>query len=295
VLRLGIVPVLLLASACAVAQSFEAASVKPVQLMDLRGRYKPLEGGPGSKTPARIAGHTTLMWMVTHAFGMKTRQVVGPSWMETEFFEIDATLAPGTTREQEKVMWQNLLKERFHLETRRDTRELPVYALVVGRNGPKLTDSDPAAEAADKDAAAAAPDQPRPKVTMGPDGFPQIPADVKIPGSFTLSLSSGEFLRVKMFCRRQTMAELADGISNYAGRVVEDETGLKGKYDFTLAFETAPRQPPAASEGQPGFPAEHGASLAGALQEQLGLKLEARKAGIEMLIIDRVEKVPTEN
>ena len=294
-IRSCVVPALLLASGCAVAQSFEAASVKPVQLMDLRGRYKPLEGGPGSKTPTRIAGHTTLMGMVTHAYGVKTRQVSGPSWMEMEFFEIAATLAPGTTREQEKVMWQNLLKERFHLEAHRETRELPVYVLVVGKNGPKLKESDPADEAADKDTAAAVAGQPRPRVTMGPDGFPQIPADAKMPGSYTLSLSSGEFLRVKMVCRHQTMAELADRIGNYAGRRVEDQTALKGKYDFTLAFETEPRQPATTSDGLPGIPAERGASLSSAVQEQLGLKLEGKKSDIELLVIDRVEKAPTEN
>src|SRR5215471_13430856 len=81
--------------------------------MELRGRYRPLEGGPGSTTPTRFGGHTTMMWMVTRAYGVKTRQVSGPSWMETEYFEIAATLAPGATKEQERIMWQNLLKERF--------------------------------------------------------------------------------------------------------------------------------------------------------------------------------------
>jgi uncharacterized protein (TIGR03435 family) len=98
-----------------------------------------------------------------------------------------------------------------------------------------------------------------------------------------------------MFCRRQTMSELADGISSYAGRLVEDQTGLKGKYDFTLAFETEPREATTTSEGLPSIPAERGASLTSAVQEQLGLKLEAKKGDIEMLMINRVEKAPTEN
>ena len=293
--RASVVPALLLFSGCAVAQSFEVASVKPVQVMDLRGRYKPLEGGPGSKTPTRISGHTTLMNMLLRAYALKALQVSGPPWMETEFFDIAATLPPGTTKEQEMVMWQNLLKERFHLQAHRETRDLPVFALVVGKSGPKLTQSDPADEAADKDVAAATAGRPRPTVTMGPDGFPQIPADTKMPGSFTLSLSSGEFLRIKMFGRHETMAELADGLSGVAGRLVEDQTGLKGKYDFTLAFETEPRQPRTTSEGLPGMPEERGASLSTAVQEQLGLKLEAKKVKIEMLVIDRVGKVPTEN
>lgn len=293
--RASVVPALLLFSGCAVAQSFEVASVKPVQPMDLRGRYKPLEGGPGSKTPTRMSGDTTLMNMLWRAYALKELQVSGPPWMETEFFEIAATLPPGTTKEQETVMWQNLLKERFHLQAHRETRELPVYALVVGKSGPRVTQSDPTDEAADKDVAAAAAGQPRPTVTMGPDGFPQIPADAKMPGSFMLSLSSGEFLRIKMFGRHETMAELADGLSSFAGRLVEDQTGLQGKYDFTLAFETEPRQPRTTSDGQSGIPVERGASLFTAVQEQLGLKLDTKKIKIEMMVIDRVEKVPTEN
>ena len=290
-----VVPILVLASACAVAQTFEVASVKSVQLMDLRGRFRTLDGGPGTKTPTRITGHATLMMLITSAYGVKGRQVSGPSWLETEFYEIAATLPPATTKEQEKAMWQSLLKERFHLEAHRETRDVPTYALVVGRNGPKLKASDPAEEAADKEMAAVAASQPRPKVTMGPDGFPQIPPDAKMPGSFTLSLSSGEFLRIKMFYRHKTTTELADALGSYAGRLVEDQTGLTGKFDFTLAFETEPRQPSPAPDGAPAIPAERGASLSNAVQEQLGLKLESKKSSIEMLIISRVERTPTEN
>jgi uncharacterized protein (TIGR03435 family) len=171
-----------------------------------------------------------------------------------------------------------------------------VYALVVGKNGPKLKPSDPAVEAADKEGAAALPGQPRPKVTKGPDGFPEIPADFKMPGSYILSLSTGEFMRVKMVGRHQTMPELAGGLGGFAGRLVEDQTGLKGKFDFTLAFETDPRQPAPGSQAPPtSIPAERGASLFSALQEQLGLKLESRRSVIEILVIDHVEKIPTEN
>jgi uncharacterized protein (TIGR03435 family) len=291
--RASIVSALLLLPGCALAQSFEVASVKHVPLMDLRGRYKPVEGGAASKTPTRIGGHTTMMAMLRRAYAVKALQVSGPPWMATEIYEIAAVLPPGTTKEQEMVMWQNLLKERFQLQTHQESREVPVYALVVGKSGPKVKQSDPADEAAGKDAAAAG--RPRPTVTMGPDGFPQIPADTKMPGSFTLSLARGGSLRVKMFGRHQTMTELADGLSGYAGRLVEDQTGLPGKYDFTLAFETESRLPQPAPDNQPVVPDERGVSLSTAVQEQLGLKLEAKKKTVEMRVIDRVEKMPAEN
>jgi uncharacterized protein (TIGR03435 family) len=293
--RSHVLPWILLISGFAAAQSFEVASVKPVESAELRTRYKPLEGGSGSKTPTRIGGHVTFQGMVMRAYGVTSRRISGPSWMDEGYYEIAATLAPGATKEQERMMWQNLLKERFHLEAHRETRELPVFLLVTGKNGPKFKTSDPAAEAADMEAAAASSSQPRPKVTMGEDGFPQIPADAKIHGSFTLSLSSGEFLRIKMFYRHKTMAELADAISSYAGRLVDDRTGLKGKYDFTLAFETDPSEPASRPGGELSTPAERGAGLFTAVQEQLGLKLDAAKSKIEMLVIDRVERAPTEN
>jgi uncharacterized protein (TIGR03435 family) len=294
-IRSCVVPLLSLVSGCAVAQSFEAASVKPVQLMDLRDHYKPLEGGSGSKTPTRIAGHINFSGLVILAYGVKSSQVAGPSWMDMEFYEIFATVPSGATKEQQKVMWQNLLRERFHMQTHRETRALPALGLVTGKNGPRFKESDPAAEAADKEATLAVTGRPRPAVTAGPDGFPQIPPDAKLPGSFTLSLSNGDVLKVKMFCRHMTMAELADQMSSFAGRVVEDQTGLNGKYDFTLAFETERRQP-VAWAGEPAeIPVERGADLFTAVQEQLGLKLEAKRSNIEMLVIDRVEKTPTEN
>jgi uncharacterized protein (TIGR03435 family) len=292
-LRSSLVTLLVWASGCAVAQSFEVASVKPVQLVDLRDRYRPVEGGPGSKTPTRIAGHTNFAGLVLRAYGVKSRQVSGPSWMEMEFYEIAATLPPGATREQERVMWQNLLKDRFHLETHRETRELPAFALTAGKSGPRFKESDPAAEAADNEAAATG-GRSRPPVTMGPDGFPQIPADARMPGSFTLSLSSGDAMRIKIFARHMTMAELADQLGNFAGRIVEDQTGLTAKYDFTLAFETE-RRPAIATSGSTGLPGDPGVSLSTAVQEQLGLKLEGTKSKIEMLVIDRVEKTPTGN
>jgi uncharacterized protein (TIGR03435 family) len=282
-----------LAGKCA-AQGFEVTSVKSVPLSDLRSRYRPLEGGAGSKTPTRVSGVTTLQTMLMKAYGVSSLLISGPSWMATEYYEIAATLPPGVSREQEKIMWQTLLKERFQLEAHRESRQLSIYELGVGRSGPKFKESEPAPDSSGVERASAASGQPRPPVTMGPDGFPQIPADVKMPGSYTLSLSSGEFLRVKVFGRAMTMSELATGITSYAGRLVEDRTGLKGKYDFTLAFETDP-QGTASPEGRTGIPAEQGASLSAAVQEQLGLRLEGNKKDVEMLIIDRVQKAPTEN
>jgi uncharacterized protein (TIGR03435 family) len=195
-------------------------------------------------------------------------------------------------------MMQNLLRERFHLAVHRETKDLPMYVLLVGKNGPKLKESDPAAAAEDEKAAAEG-DQPRPKVTVGADGFPQVPAEAKLPGSFSLMVSSGELTRIKLFAKHLTMDELADRIGIYVHRPAKDLTELQGRYDFTLAFESDPRMPasPAGTspDGVPPAPAETGPSIFAALQEQLGLRMEQRKGPVELLIVDTVDKIPTEN
>jgi uncharacterized protein (TIGR03435 family) len=295
-------PILLLAFGSALAQSqFEVASVKRADLSTPGRRFTPLSGGPGTKSPTRLAGTTSLKALLMRAYAVKSYQVSGPAWMDTELYEIAAKIPPGATKEQVALMVQDLLMERFHLAVHRETKEVPMYALRVGKNGPRLKESDPAAAAEDEKAAAEGA-LPRPKVTMGADGFPQIPADAKMPGTFVLTLSGGEFTRTKLFARHQTMDELADTIGGYVNRPVQNLTEIKGQYDFTLAFESEPmafaraaRPAGASPDGAPPAPADTGPTIFAAVQEQLGLRLEQTRGPVEMLIVDRVEKVPTEN
>jgi uncharacterized protein (TIGR03435 family) len=302
-------PILFLAAGSTLAQSqsgptaFEVASVKPAGPPAPGRRFASLSGGPGTKSPTRLAGTTSLRALLTRAYAVKSYQVSGPAWMETELYEIAAKIPPGATKEQVALMVQNLLTERFHLAVHRETKELPMYALRVGKNGAKLKESDPAAAAEDEKAAAEG-DLPRPKVTMGADGFPEIPADAKMPPVFTLSLASAESGRIKLFARHQTMDELADMIviGGYVNRPVKNLTELQGQYDFTLAFESEPpafaraaRPTGASPDGAPPAPADVGPTIFAAVQEQLGLRLEQTRGPVEMLIVDRLEKVPTEN
>jgi len=274
--------------------AFEVASVKPAEITPGR-RLTPLDGGPGSKTPTRLAGITTMKALLIRAYGVKSYQIRGPDWMDMALYEIDARVAPGATKEQAAAMFQTLLRERFHAEIHRETKDGSRYTLLVEKDGPKLKESDPVAAAEDEKAAAEG-DLPRPKVTMGADGFPQIPADAKLPGSFSLTLSSGQFTRTKLFARHQTMDELADLISGYVNHRVLNLTGFAGKYDFTLAFESDPRFPDAADlSSAPAAPAETGPTVFAAIRQQLGLRLEAGTGPVEMLVIDHLEKVPTGN
>ena len=306
-MRRMFLPILLLASGSALAQSqsgptaFEVASVKPAEPPAPGRRFTPLSGGPGTKSPTRLAGTTSLKALLMRAYAVKSYQVSGPAWMDTELYEIAAKIPPGATKEQLALMVQDLLMERFHLAVHRETKEVPMYALRVGKNGPKLKESDPAAAAEDEKAAAEG-DLPRPSVTMGKDGFPEIPADAKMPPVFTLSLADAEFTRIKWFARHQTMDQLADMIGGNVNRPVKNLTELEGQYDFTLAFESEPlafaraaRPAGALPDGAPPAPADTGPTIFAAVQEQLGLRLEQTRGPVEMLVVDRLEKVPTEN
>jgi uncharacterized protein (TIGR03435 family) len=227
------------------------------------------------------------------AYNVKSYQVSGPEWIDTEVYAIAATVPAGASKTQANEMLRELLVERFHLAAHRQTRQVPIYVLLPGKGGPKLHEADPAAEE-DEEKARAAGGFQRPKINMGPDGFPQIPADARIPGSFTLTLSSGEFLRTKLFARHQDMGQLAAMIAEYLKRPVVDQTGLTGRYDFTLAFEQDPLE--TSERTQPRAPSENaGPTIFAAVHEQLGLRLEPKRGPVEMVIVDRVDRVPAEN
>jgi uncharacterized protein (TIGR03435 family) len=147
---------------------------------------------------------------------------------------------------------------------------------------------------------------------MGPDGFPILPGFTSArPGMFDIMMPG----RAKMFAQKQTMQDLANRLTQRLNRPVTDNTGLTAKYDFTIIFAPdgngpggmpmggmmvgAPPPPPppaGAAGGTPNQPdLETLPDLMGALQAQLGLKLEAKKGPVEIIVIDHAEKAPTEN
>jgi uncharacterized protein (TIGR03435 family) len=273
-------------------QTFEAASIKQVVLTPGR-RLTPLDGGPGTKAPTRLAGTATMSELLRRAYSVKPYQISGPMWIDTDIYEITAGIPVGVSKEQAAEMLRELLVERFHLAAHRETKEMPIYVLLLGKNGPKLREADPAAEEEEEKARAAGGFH-RPRVTMGPDGFPQIPEDAKVPGSFTVALSSGQFLRTKLFACHQDMDQLAATIAGYLKRPVVDQTRLAGRYDFTLAFESDPLE--ATERTQPAaFSENAGPNIFAAVQEQLGLRLEPKRGPVEMVTVDRVDRVPTQN
>lgn len=257
--------------------SFEVASVRPFNPQG--GGGTGTDGGPGTRDPERYTGRgmpLRLYLCVAFATAMCREQVSGPGWIDTEKYDITAKVPPGTSKEQFQKMLQNLLAERFRLAIHRETKTLPVFDLVIAKNGPRLRESTDAL---------APPAGPPAGVEHDANGFP-----VLAPGRRGFVASFGPGPLSHWTARQQTMTELARSLGqpNAAGRQVIDKTGLTGKYDFTLMYEMR----------FPGAPAADDAPaliLEDALEQQLGLKLVNGRASFDLVIIDRGEKAPTEN
>jgi uncharacterized protein (TIGR03435 family) len=276
--------------------SFEAASVKPSE-QGRRG-LGPLRGGPGTSSPGQLSGSASLKALLMRAYSLKEYQISGPAWIDAERYEIVAKISTGATRPQVSLMLQALLAERFGLAVHRETREVAIYVLVAGKGGPKLKASDPNATAAEADTPFS------PKFTKGADGFPDMASGQEIPRSYEVVFGGSDGLLYKLWARRETMEQLADRLSAQLNRPVVDLTELENQYDFALKWTMenggtgVPRtsSPPDEIDMHSGPILTDGSlSIFAALQEQLGLKLESRRGPLEMLIVDKADKVPSGN
>jgi uncharacterized protein (TIGR03435 family) len=224
---------------------------------------------------------------IVTAYNIKKHQIAGPDWLATERYDIQAKLpsgiAPEKLRDSWRPMMQSLLEERFKLKFHRETRELPVYALVVAKGGSKLKETPPDPET---DGAGRAVDV---AVNSGRGG-----TTVSLPGGASIMFG---FLFLE--ARRVNMSSLADNLARFVDRQVIDATELKGAYDFRLEFSLEELRSMMRTSGTDpnmlaGLPDNQGTSIMTSLQS-LGLKLDARKVPMEVFIVDRVEKTPTEN
>lgn len=192
---------------------FEVATVKPSVLPAGNGRIRlGRQGGPGKGDPTRVTySFSTLRDLMMDAYNVKRSQISGaPGWMDSEQFDIVAKVPQGATKEQVRVMLQNFLAERFRLTFHRETKERPIYALVVGAKGPNLKEST----VTDTPLASAAPPPPRPGargMKLGPDGCPGMPpmAAAGLAGNFIMMTPNGEC----MISNGQTMEGLAAQLS----------------------------------------------------------------------------------
>lgn len=280
-----------LAAAYSQSPAFEVATIKPfAPPADGRMRFG-ASGGPGSKDPERWSSTgMPLTSLLMVAFDLKPYQVKAPSWAATAQFDINAKVPAGATKEQFQLMLQNLLIERFGLKFHREPAELQGYELVVAKNGPKWKASDPLPAGAPEPGPPSFPNGP-PKLTMGNDGFPVLP-----PGLNGTIMMNG---RARKQAIREPIENLVAMLSANTRTPVVNATGLTGRFDYSLYWSTEtsgmPLPPPSGAEAgtQPAEPG--GPTLFAALQDQLGLRLEAKKVSVDLLVVDHLEKTPTEN
>jgi uncharacterized protein (TIGR03435 family) len=216
------------------------------------------------------------------AYRVNDYQVLGPDWLATENFDIAAKLPEGATRAQLPEMIQSLLAERFKLVLHRDKKEFPVYALVVAKTGPKLKESPP-------DSSPGANTTVDVNVTAGRGG-----------GVIDMGIGSSiGYGRDRLEAKKVTLSALAGAVERLLDRPVVDMTGIAGSYDFSLEYSWDELRSlvRTSSGGATELPANSdapGNSIFTSLAA-FGLRLEPRKAPIEVLVVDRIERTPTEN
>jgi uncharacterized protein (TIGR03435 family) len=280
--------------------SFEVASIKPSEPAANGVFMVRIGASPGGRW---TASGITVGMLIQNAYDVKDYQISGgPSWLNSERYDIVAKAdTPNLTRENTKVLLQSLLKERFNLQFHRETKELPIYALVVGKGGHKLhlseiqpdaqTDTQPPDPSKPVQAGGGTGGAAGGSVSVGPGGKV---VDREAPTKNGSMMRMG---RGQLSAQMTPVAAIAAMLAQQLGRPVIDKTEIKGYFDFDLKWTPDETQrgvglggmaPPADDRSLPADPS--GASIFTAVQEQLGLKLEATKGPVENLVIDHIEK-----
>jgi uncharacterized protein (TIGR03435 family) len=260
--------------------TFDAASIRKAVPQELSsgaerksakraGRIPRPSGGPGTNDPGRIRyPYISLKDLVKSAYGMKEYELIGPGWMDTETFSIEATMPPSTTKDQFQAMLRNLVAERFKLRTHRENREILTYSLVVAKNGPKLGRAGSLHTGAG----------------IGPDGAPLAVADQLLQHSGPVTGS------LEWTGLRVTMNDLANKLAEEIQHPVTDATGLQGKFDFTVTFRRNTTGLPPETDVLPDDLPDIFSAL-----RSIGLRLDAARRPVEVTVIDHIEKTPVEN
>ena len=240
---------------------FEVASVKRTD--------RCFAGNPSIDPGSVTLKGVPLKGVLMEAFQVQMDRIEGPSWLDADCFEISAKIPEGATRDQLPAMLQALLTERFRLAAHKEDRLRSGYALVVDKGGPKVKEDYPW---------------------------------TNFMGSHSGQLFVGGFGHGRLK-GVMPMAALARSLSTSGYGPVQDLTGLTGNYDIDLSWAPDPAFEPrgvgatasAATPPSADSPAAPEADLFTALRESLGLKLERRNVQVQFVVIDHVERIPTEN
>ena len=252
--------------------SFEVAAIKPNKSGSMMMRVEMIPDG------ISITG-LSLHMLLREALGVSNDRLLGePGWVSSARYDIEAKVDAADAPRLDKVTMQQrwammlpLLEERFGLKFHHETKNEEVYALVLAKGGSKLKQAVPGDTYANG--------------LKGPDGAGG--------GAGMMLMHRGE-----LTAQAVPIANLVRQLSLQLGSTIVDKTGLTGNYDFTLQWApdegTGPTMmrpeggPPSSADAPP--PDATGPSLFTALQEQLGLKLEARKEPVDVIVIDHIEQ-----
>ncbi len=278
-------------SAASAAAKFEVASVKPSAPhggfpLDSWSILYSLGHNPFPANGKIDMRSWPLKWLMVTAYDVKHFQVFGgPAWANSDRYDIIAKAEDGkATLDQMRPMLQSLLADRFKLTVHREVRELPIYELVPAKGGLKIE------AAKDGSCDQFDPDAPRPLLdAKHPAPHPNICG-----GFWRMVMRGAPDRRDRIEALSITMPRLIEFISEDVNdRIIVDKTGFTKKFDFRLEFAPAPGiggmmpTPPAEAGSSASLP---GASIFNALEQQLGLRLEATKGPVEVLVVDHAEK-----
>ena len=303
--------------------SFDVATIKPSPPLDRQKLAADVQAGKMPRFGPHVSAsraeyiYMPLAHLIALAYNMRNYQVTGPDWISSERFDIAATMPEGASRDDAPAMLRALLQDRFKLAAHKETQEHKVLAILTAKGGEKLKASTAQAQPVDPDA----PLEPNQTVMDGPDGPVRITR--KSDGSMIFELGrhgtvtqtiDAQNQAVRLVSSMVTMSGFAETLSTIlaqiGGQQVVDMTALKGNYEIAIEISFADLMtmarlqgdmappPPGPAGGSNAAPVASDPGGAPSLYQsirQLGLELEERKAPVEQLVVDHVEKMPTEN
>jgi uncharacterized protein (TIGR03435 family) len=288
--------ILVLAAAGVYAQpakprlEFEVASIKPCPPYDAMSGAKVSVGMRVDGAQVHYS-FLSLKDLIRQGYKLKLHQILGPDWIASERWNIDATLPAGATTKDVPEMLQSLIEERFQMKYHHESKEFPVYGLVQVKGGAKLKESPPDETPAGEPSKAAVDMQ----ATGGPQGT-------------SVNLGNGStyfFGDNKLEAKKLQMVQFAEILGRFVERPVVDMTELPGKYDFLLKFSDDDYRTMlirSAIAAGINLPPEALKMIEGTTDDPLmaplatvGLKLEKRKAPLDVMVIDSVSRTPAQN
>ncbi len=249
--------------------NFEVASVKAVS----QGSAGASSGTITKRGASGLSGNpldpdlpswrnATLSRLLKVAYRIPREKIIGPAWLDSELYDIEARMPAGATEEQVPTMLRNLIIDRFQMRAHHEKRVLPMFQMVIAKSGPKLT---PYVERS----------APIPEL----DPLGALPAR---------NGSTG-------FHAHGSLESLALRLTGIAGKPVINQTGLDGSYEFNLSWHITPPQTVDPAGAGAVSASDPNPDMFSALQSQLGLTLRSAKGPVDVLVLDHIERVPTSN